>query len=182
MLRTWTATAAVSMLLVAGCGGDDASTDTDAGAPQDAAPTTEQMAPSEPATDMSTDMSTDMGADASGEVTVSVAETDLGPVLVDGEGMTLYMFDPDEQGESVCYDDCAVAWPPLVADSGATAGEGADDALLGAVERTDGTQQVTYNDWPLYYWQDDTAPGDTTGQAVNDVWWVLDAAGEPIRQ
>lgn len=116
------------------------------------------------------------------EPTVAVADTSLGEILVDAEGMTLYMFDPDEQGESTCYDDCATAWPPLVVEEDPVAGEGADESLLGTVERDDGAMQVTYNDWPLYYWQQDTEAGDTTGQAVNDVWWVVGPDGEPIRE
>lgn len=116
------------------------------------------------------------------EATVAVADSSLGEILVDAEGMTLYMFDPDEQGASTCYDDCAAAWPPLVVDSDPVAGEGVDESLLGTVERDDGSMQVTYNDWPLYYWAEDEAAGDTTGQAVNDVWWVIGPDGEPIRE
>jgi predicted lipoprotein with Yx(FWY)xxD motif len=118
---------------------------------------------------------------SSGEVEVSLASTSLGEVLVDGQGMTLYMFDPDKQSVSTCYDQCAEAWPPLTVTGGPKAGEGVDQSLLGVVERTDGTEQVTYGKWPLYYWVKDAAPGDVTGQAVNNVWWVVDAAGQPVR-
>ena len=117
-----------------------------------------------------------------GAVTVDVAEVSgLGEVLVDGEGRTLYMFDPDAQGESTCYDQCEQNWPPLVSDGTASVGEGADDSKVGSVERRDGSQQVTYDGWPLYYFAADQAPGDAQGQGVNDVWWVLDADGEPVR-
>ena len=115
------------------------------------------------------------------EVAVSVASTDLGEVLVDHEGMTLYMFDNDEGGESACYDDCADNWPPLVVDDAATASDGADASLLGTTERTDGTTQVTYADQPLYYWVGDDAPGDTQGQGVGDIWWVVAPDGAPVR-
>lgn len=113
---------------------------------------------------------------------VAVGSTDLGDVLVDAEGMTLYLFTPDEQGPSTCYDDCETAWPPLLADGDPGAGEGVDAALLGATEREDGTTQVTYDDWPLYLWQADQEPGDTTGQMVNDVWFVVSPDGEAIRE
>ena len=108
------------------------------------------------------------------------AESDLGTILVDGEGMTLYLFTKDTQGDgkSTCEGPCLEAWPPLVGEP--TAGTGADPAKLGSIVRTDGTTQATYNGWPLYYWVEDTAPGDTKGQAVNDVWWVLDPAGDAI--
>lgn len=112
---------------------------------------------------------------------VAVTSTDLGDVLVDGDGMTLYLFDPDEQGPSTCDDDCAASWPPLVSDGEPVAGEGVDPALLGTAERDDGTVQVTYDGWPLYRWAADEAPGDTTGQGVGDVWWVLDAGGRRLR-
>lgn len=62
----------------------------------------------------------------------------------------------------------------------AEGGEGADQSLLGTITRTDGSTQVTYNGWPLYFWAEDSAPGDTTGQGVNDVWWVVDAAGDAV--
>lgn len=119
-------------------------------------------------------------ADADG-ATVTVAATDLGDVLVDGDGMTLYMFEPDEQGDPTCYDDCAAAWPPLLTDADPAAGEGADAGLLGTAERDEGTTQVTYDGWPLYHWAGDEEPGDTNGQGVNDVWWVLTADGAPVR-
>ena len=131
----------------------------------------------------SDDASDGASDDAGGmsDATVAVAGTDLGDVLVGADGMTLYMFDPDEQGEATCYDDCATAWPPLTVEGEPVAGEGVDEGKLGTTERTDGTTQVTYDGWPLYYWAQDAEPGDTTGQGVNDVWWVLDADGEPIR-
>jgi predicted lipoprotein with Yx(FWY)xxD motif len=116
-----------------------------------------------------------------GDATVAVATTSLGDVLVDAEGRTLYMFDPDKQGESTCYDQCAQAWPPLTVEGDPVGGEGIDDSLLGVVDRTDGSQQVTYGDWPLYYFAKDAAPGDVTGQGVNQVWWVIDAEGQPVR-
>ncbi|GAA4287040.1 hypothetical protein [Georgenia daeguensis] len=119
---------------------------------------------------------TDGSADAA--TTLGLADTDLGEIVVDGEGMTLYMFTKDSPGTSACEGDCLVAWPPLEGEP--TAGEGLDEALLGSIERSDGTVQATYNDWPLYYWQNDAAPGDTTGQNVNEVWFVLGADGEPI--
>lgn len=132
--------------------------------------------------DAAGDAATDDDAEGSddGDTAVRVGTTSLGEVLVDAAGMTLYMFDPDEQGESTCYDDCAVAWPPLLTDGAPSAGEGADDALLGTVERTDGTQQVTYDGWPLYLFAQDAAEGDVNGQSLNGVWWVLDADGAPV--
>ncbi|QDO90133.1 hypothetical protein FNH13_18870 [Ornithinimicrobium ciconiae] len=109
---------------------------------------------------------------------VTTADTDLGTILVDGDGMTLYLFTQDSPNSSVCLDDCLVAWPILEGEP--SAGGDADDSKLGSLERADGTVQATYNDWPLYYFAQDQAPGDVTGQGVNDVWWVLDTDGEAI--
>lgn len=113
--------------------------------------------------------------------TVEVMSTSLGDVLVDGDGMTLYMFDSDLEGVSTCYDTCAANWPPVLVSGEAMAGQGADAALLGVTTRNDGGMQATYGGWPLYYFALDAVPGDVAGQAVSDVWWVLGADGQPIR-
>ncbi|WP_199036551.1 COG4315 family predicted lipoprotein [Glycomyces salinus] len=112
--------------------------------------------------------------------TVATGETSLGEVLVDGEGMTLYLFTDDTDGTSTCYEQCEENWPPLLVEGTADVGGAADEALLGTTERDDGSTQVTYNDWPLYYWAADTAPGDVDGQGVGGVWFVLDAEGNAV--
>jgi len=152
---------------LAACG-DDA--DATAGSTPTSAAATTDPSPSAPAA----------ATPATTSSTVMTAESDLGTILVDGEGMALYLFTKDTQGsgESTCEGPCLEAWPPLVGEP--TAGAGVDDAKLGSIVRTDGTTQATYNGWPLYYWVEDTAPGDTKGQAVNDVWWVLDPEGDAI--
>lgn len=111
----------------------------------------------------------------------------LGAVLVDGKGITVYMYATDEQGRpSRCYDICAVQWPPLVLPPGVTrpvAGPGIESSLLGTAPRTDGTTQITYDGWPLYLWPPDRAPGMATGQALTNaggLWYALDPAGKPI--
>jgi len=121
---------------------------------------------------------------AAADATIALATNPLGEIIVDGEGMTLYGFTPDTDGESTCYDDCATAWPPLLATDAAaiSAGTGLDATKLTTVDRTDGTKQVKYGDWPLYYFANDAAPGDTNGQGLQDIWYVVDAAGELIGQ
>lgn len=155
-MRRMFALLAVCALLLAACGGDDV----------------------EPAADEGSEAQADVAA------TVEVATSDLGEILIDSEGNTLYMFVPDEEagGEPTCYDECATAWPALEASGELTAGEEVDQDLLGSVERTDGAEQVTYNDLPLYHFSGDEAAGDTNGQGINDVWWVLAPDGEPIRE
>jgi predicted lipoprotein with Yx(FWY)xxD motif len=121
---------------------------------------------------------------AAADATIALATNALGEIIVDAEGMTLYAFTPDTAGESTCYDDCATAWPPLVVTDAAaiSAGTGLDAAKLTTVDRTDGTKQVKYGDWPLYFFADDAAAGDTNGQGLFEKWYVVDAAGEIIGQ
>lgn len=109
---------------------------------------------------------------------VHVADTDLGPILVDPEGFTLYIFTADSEGESACYEACAELWPPVPADT--EIGADLDAALFGSIERTDGVDQLTVNGMPLYLYTPDTSAGDTTGQGFNDVWFVVDADGDMI--
>jgi predicted lipoprotein with Yx(FWY)xxD motif len=97
----------------------------------------------------------------------------LGAILTDSEGMTLYLFTNDTvAGESACYDQCAENWPPLEPGDDLTLQEGVPGELS-VIDRDDGTQQVAYNGIPLYYWINDQEPGDTTGQAVGGVWFVV---------
>jgi len=109
---------------------------------------------------------------------VHVAGSDFGEILVDPDGFTLYVFDVDVGGESACYDACAGLWPPVPAD--APIGSGMDASLFGSTPRTDGEDQLTINDKPLYRYTPDTGPGDAMGQGFNDVWWVVDAAGDAV--
>ncbi len=105
----------------------------------------------------------------------------LGTFLTDAKGMTLYIFLNDEPGKSNCYNGCAQNWPPLLTEDAPVAGESVDASLLGTTERTDGSTQVTYNGYPLYYWVHDAVPGDTNGQGVKDVWFVISPTGEIIK-
>lgn len=97
----------------------------------------------------------------------AVKSTDIGGqmVLTDANGMTLYIFDKDEPGVTNCYDSCAEKWPPLFADDAAAA-----EGDFSIVERTDGTKMWAYKSMPLYYWVNDMAPGDITGDGVGGVW------------
>jgi predicted lipoprotein with Yx(FWY)xxD motif len=111
---------------------------------------------------------------APGQAVYPHRNAELGHILVGTEGMTLYRFAPDEMGESTCYDDCATNWPPLLSeDMEEVVGDPRIDARLGTVERTDGTYQVTYNGWPLYYFAQDMAPGDTVGEGRGENWWTI---------
>jgi predicted lipoprotein with Yx(FWY)xxD motif len=125
-----------------------------------------------------------------GEATVMVSQdATYGPILVNGEGLSLYLFMQDTQnsGTSTCtdVDGCTVDWPPLLTEGDPVAGEGVDGTLLGTITRDDGTLQVTYNGWPLYHFFGDAAPGDTNGQGLDEfggLWFLVSPTGEAIQQ
>lgn len=86
-------------------------------------------------------------------------------VLVGANGMTLYTFDKDPAGKSVCNGPCATNWPPLKATAGATAGSD-----WSVVTRDDGSKQWAYKGKPVYFWVKDQKAGDRTGDGFNGVW------------
>lgn len=107
-------------------------------------------------------------------VTLKAAQNaSLGSILTDGNGKTLYLFTRDTPNTSVCYDRCATAWPPLLVGSGVTVALDGIGGTVGSTMRRDGNLQVTYNEKPLYYYITDKNPGDTTGQGVGGVWFVI---------
>jgi|RhiMetdeSRZDD1v2_1073273.scaffolds.fasta_scaffold40523_3 predicted lipoprotein with Yx(FWY)xxD motif len=120
-----------------------------------------------------------------GEPTINVSEsTEFGAILVDDEGLSLYIFMDDTQhGESSsCNDECAAQWPPLLSQGSPIAGEGVDSSMLGTVTRADGSLQVTYNGWPLYRFQGDTTLGETNGQATDNLWFLITPTGDAVEQ
>jgi peptidoglycan hydrolase-like protein with peptidoglycan-binding domain len=147
------------------------------------APTTPAATTPAATTPAPTTPASDTTVPASGEeATLVVAESELGEILVAADGMTLYLFLPDDQEVPTCTDACLGAWPILPVDeaSQVTGGDGVDSSLLGTTEHpTEGTQ-VTYNGWPLYFFSGDSAAGDTNGQGQGDQWYVIDPTGNPI--
>jgi predicted lipoprotein with Yx(FWY)xxD motif len=116
---------------------------------------------------------------------VDLRKTNLGAILVDSKGITLYDFPPDKGTTSVCYGACAALWPPLLTTGKPVAGPGVHSALLGTTKRKDGKLEVTYGGHPLYYFVSDRKPGQTTGQGVNQFggpWWVISAAGKEVHR
>jgi predicted lipoprotein with Yx(FWY)xxD motif len=86
-------------------------------------------------------------------------------VLVGPNGMTLYTFDKDTSGKSVCNGPCAGNWPPLMAtEADQTSGD------FSVITRDDGMKQWAMKGKPLYYWSKDSKPGDKTGDGFNKVW------------
>jgi len=115
-------------------------------------------------------------------VKVAVASSGLGPVLVDGRGHTLYLFEQDKQGKSACSGKCVSLWPPLIASGKPLAAGGAKASLLGTVRRADGRLQVTYRHHPLYTFVKDTKKGQTNGEGFGDQWYAVSAAGNKVTQ
>lgn len=123
------------------------------------------------------------GDEPAGDAALTTADSDLGEIVVDGDGMTVYYFASDEpgSGESTCTDDCLAAWPPVHADDEEPQVEGVT-AEVGTIEGNDGERQLTLDGRPLYLYVEDEAPGDVTGQGVNDVWWVVAPDGTEVTE
>jgi predicted lipoprotein with Yx(FWY)xxD motif len=115
--------------------------------------------------------------------TIGVANEDLGKILVNSQGRTLYLFQKDSGTTSSCTGACAAAWPPLRTTGQPTVGTRANASLVGTTTRSDGNPQVTYNGHPLYLYSGDKNPGDTNGQgltAFGGGWFALDSAGNQV--
>jgi predicted lipoprotein with Yx(FWY)xxD motif len=160
-LTTGVLTAVLAGLVLTGCGdGESGATGTTGPATSASSPTAEDAAP-----------------------VLTTGDTDLGEILADAEGRTVYVFDEDEagSGKSVCTGECADTWPAVVSEEAEPTAEGLDGEL-GTIERDDGTLQVTLDGRPLYLFAGDGSPGDVTGQGVDGTWWVVGADGEKITE
>jgi len=153
-----------ALLVVTGCGGSDNSSS--GGYGSRGATGSTQAAKSE----------------SSGSGIVAVAKNpQLGTILVDSKGFTLYYFHKDKGGKSACYGACAGTWPPLTTSGTPQAMSGAEVSKLGTTKRSDGTLQVTYAGFPLYTYAADTKPGETNGQDIDSFgaeWYALRPSGE----
>jgi predicted lipoprotein with Yx(FWY)xxD motif len=157
------AVALVASVGLIACGGDDDETTT-------AAETTTENAAAG-------------GGGGAGAAQVDVDDnSELGQILVDGDGMTLYLFEKDTSADaSTCSGECAKAWPPLTTKGEPRAGSGVDASSLTTFTRDDGTTQVAYGDWPLYYYAGDQAPGDITGNDLDQFgaeWFAVTPSGD----
>jgi predicted lipoprotein with Yx(FWY)xxD motif len=114
---------------------------------------------------------------------VGTASSNLGQILVDRHGRTLYLFAKDRHGKSTCSGLCAGYWPALTAKGKPAAISGARKALLGTTRRKNGRMQVTYRGHPLYRFSGDTGAGQTSGEGLTDFgggWWAVSPAGNKI--
>ena len=149
--------ASLAALTTAACGGTDSQS-----ASSSAPPTTQSGQPA----------------------TLGVANNDnLGKILDDRQGRTVYLFQKDSGTTSACTGACASAWPPVRVRGKPTVGTGATGSLLGTTSRSDGEPQVTYNGHPVYTFTGDKSPGDANGQAATAFgggWFALSPAGDQI--
>jgi predicted lipoprotein with Yx(FWY)xxD motif len=173
-IRVW-ALLVAALLVLSACGTDaDEGGDATTTAPADETTTT-AAAPDTTVAEDDGATTTVAGETAEG---VHASETDLGSILVDAEGFTLYVFTNDVGGESSCYDSCEATWPVVPGDT--AIGSDLDAAMFGTTARTDGTEQLTVNGQPLYRYAPDASPGDTNGQEVGGVWFVVGVDGNMI--
>lgn len=112
---------------------------------------------------------------------VTTAESGLGPILVDGNGRTLYAFTKDKPGTTSCDADCIAVWPAFTSAAELTATGTADPALLGETRLGEGADQAVYGDWPLYYYVGDVLPGDVNGQGLDGEWFAVAADGTLVK-
>jgi predicted lipoprotein with Yx(FWY)xxD motif len=104
---------------------------------------------------------------------LGVADTELGQLLADANGRTLYGFTNDSDGSPTCVDGCATAWPPVVVDGSLDLSTLPSSASFSIVDRPDGTKQLKAGKWPLYYFSGDSAPGEANGQGSGGIWFVV---------
>ena len=125
-----------------------------------------------------------MFAAPSGAATIGLAKVGkLGNVLVDGKGVSVYLFEKDKHGKSACYGACAAYWPPVLSTAKPRPGKGVRASLLGFTKRTDGKRQVTYAGHPLYTFVGDKRATQTTGEGLTDfgaAWDVVSATGRAV--
>lgn len=128
-----------------------------------------------------------LSADQNGErqePTIKMQDSNLGKILTDSKGMTVYTFTQDKQGEgSSCYEQCAVTWPPVIISEGKTPIiDSSVEHNFSVIVRHDGKRQVTYDGRPLYYYVKDKKPGDTFGQNVEGKWFVIKPSNDKNRE
>jgi predicted lipoprotein with Yx(FWY)xxD motif len=151
--------AALGLLLLAGCGSSTYGGSSSAGAGS---------------------TSSSGGGSASSAV-LSTTGSDLGKIVVNSDGRTVYVFDKDSpgSGKSACSGDCLATWPAVTATTDSPAVDGVT-GKVGTITRDDGTKQVTLEGMPLYLYAGDSQAGDVTGQAVGGIWWVVGPDGAKI--
>jgi predicted lipoprotein with Yx(FWY)xxD motif len=114
---------------------------------------------------------------AQARTTAALVKTTRAQILVDGRGMTLYVFALDKKNVSMCDGKCAVYWPPVMVPTGTVPTKMSGiSGTFGTTKRKNGTRQLTFDGAPLYTYVGDKKPGDMTGQGSTGsggYWWVV---------
>jgi predicted lipoprotein with Yx(FWY)xxD motif len=134
-------------------------------------------------TNASTSGGSTMKQPAQAATVKTASASDLGMILVDGQGRTIYLFQRDTGPTSTCSGACIAAWPAVTTHGTPSAAGGVAAGKLGVTKRSDGTTQVTYAGHPLYYYAGDAAAGETNGQGLNAFgapWYVMGTNGSAI--
>jgi predicted lipoprotein with Yx(FWY)xxD motif len=114
---------------------------------------------------------------------VQTRDTGLGPILVDSQGRTLYLFAKDTGPDSTCGGSCASVWPPVPVSGVPHAANGAAASKIAVITRPGGSRQLSYARHPLYYFAGDNKAGQTSGQAIDEFgakWYAVDSAGTAV--
>lgn len=152
-----------ALLGLAGCGGDD-----------------DDTTASQPATTASPPATTTQTQAPRTGTKIVVRDSQFGRMLFGSDKQAIYIFENDRKGSTVCYGECAEAWPPVITRGEPRAGAGVKATLLGTVERRDGKLQVTYAGKPLYFYANE-GPGEVRCHNVNlngGYWWVVGPNGK----
>lgn len=163
MRRQWLfAIVASAALAVSGCSYDATDSGTDA----------------DNVTEISTSLSPPAAA---GAVLLKTASSPLGTIAVDGEGMTVYIYNPDKENSNAdsCDENCLRYWPAVTSTTDSPVVQGIN-AAIGTVPGPEGSFQVTVNGKPVYRYLDDKVPGDMLGQGVGSLWFMIDEYGNPV--
>jgi predicted lipoprotein with Yx(FWY)xxD motif len=116
---------------------------------------------------------------------VALRTTALGTILADAHGRTLYLFEKDRDGMSMCNTTCVKYWPALTSHGPPRAGKGVRQPLLRLSRAGNGVQQVTYAGHPLYTFVGDKRAGQTSGENLDSFgaeWYAVSASGAKVEQ
>jgi predicted lipoprotein with Yx(FWY)xxD motif len=162
------------LLALAGCGGDD-----DSGASKEQGSKDEAAMKKEDAAMKKEEAMKKEGAAMAAGTAITVGDSEFGEMLFDSKKQAIYIFENDSNGKTVCYGECAEAWPPVLTKGKPKAGDGVRGSLLGTVKRRDGKLQVTYAGKPLYFYSHE-GPGEVRCHNVDlngGLWWVVGPDG-----
>ncbi|RFU19088.1 hypothetical protein D0Z06_23140 [Geodermatophilus marinus] len=168
-------------VLVSACGGGGSGSDPTPGAAATATTTSPTTSAATSGTTATGTAATESGATGTMTgVVITVSDSEFGPMLFDGRGQAIYLFDEETTAQPACYGDCAAAWPPVLTEGSPQAMGNTRGDLLGTTVRDDGSLQVTYGGHPLYFYADED-PGQVLCHDVEGfggTWLVVTPEGE----